>query len=106
MSSLDFVLDTCIRLHCKANSSVVMMRVDFGLNYAAGIDLCLESEHSCEHLCESSPGSYTCHCLPGYRLNADGKTCSGKNITKQEAHLLFQIKIEYLLYLSVIASVE
>uniref|UniRef100_A0A3Q2TVC6 Matrilin 4 n=1 Tax=Fundulus heteroclitus TaxID=8078 RepID=A0A3Q2TVC6_FUNHE len=51
----------------------------FGLQFQdklCGIDLCLESDHGCEHICESSPGSYTCDCLPGYRLNTDGKTCS------------------------------
>lgn len=44
---------------------------------AAGVDLCLESEHSCEHICESSPGSFHCLCLPGYTLREDGKTCAG-----------------------------
>ncbi len=44
---------------------------------AVGMDLCLESDHGCEHICESSPGSYHCLCLPGYTLNADGKTCAG-----------------------------
>uniref|UniRef100_A0A3B4B826 VWFA domain-containing protein n=1 Tax=Periophthalmus magnuspinnatus TaxID=409849 RepID=A0A3B4B826_9GOBI len=50
----------------------------FGLQFQdklCGVDLCLESEHGCEHICESSPGSYHCLCLPGYTLNPDGKTC-------------------------------
>lgn len=46
--------------------------------YPPGADLCLESEHGCEHICESSPGSFHCLCLPGYTLNPDGKTCAGK----------------------------
>uniref|UniRef100_A0A3B5MFY5 VWFA domain-containing protein n=1 Tax=Xiphophorus couchianus TaxID=32473 RepID=A0A3B5MFY5_9TELE len=61
----------------------------FGLQFQdklCGIDLCLESEHGCEHLCESSPGSYTCHCLPGYRLNADGKTCSAIDLCTEGKH--------------------
>uniref|UniRef100_A0A3Q3IYR6 VWFA domain-containing protein n=1 Tax=Monopterus albus TaxID=43700 RepID=A0A3Q3IYR6_MONAL len=41
-----------------------------------GADLCLESDHGCEHICESSPGSYHCLCLPGYTLNDNGKTCA------------------------------
>ena len=45
---------------------------------AAGMDLCLESDHGCEHICESSPGSFHCLCLPGYTLNDDGKTCAGE----------------------------
>ncbi|KAG7236875.1 hypothetical protein INR49_000179 [Caranx melampygus] len=51
----------------------------FGLQFQdklCGVDLCLESDHGCEHICESSPGSYHCLCLPGYTLNDDGKTCA------------------------------
>uniref|UniRef100_A0A3B4G563 Matrilin 4 n=1 Tax=Pundamilia nyererei TaxID=303518 RepID=A0A3B4G563_9CICH len=40
------------------------------------VDLCLESDHGCEHICESTPGSYHCLCLPGYTVNDDGKTCA------------------------------
>ncbi|XP_032406355.1 LOW QUALITY PROTEIN: matrilin-4-like [Xiphophorus hellerii] len=68
----------------------------FGLQFQdklCGIDLCLESEHGCEHLCESSPGSYTCHCLPGYRLNADGKTCSAIDLCAEGKHNCQQICI-------------
>lgn len=42
------------------------------------MDLCVETEHGCEHICESSPGSFHCFCLPGYTLNDDGKTCTGE----------------------------
>uniref|UniRef100_A0A667XDY9 Matrilin 4 n=1 Tax=Myripristis murdjan TaxID=586833 RepID=A0A667XDY9_9TELE len=51
----------------------------FGLQFQdklCGVDLCLESDHGCEHICESSPGSYRCLCLPGYTLNDDEKTCT------------------------------
>ncbi|XP_036805738.1 matrilin-4 isoform X1 [Oncorhynchus mykiss] len=50
----------------------------FGLQFQdklCGMDLCLESDHGCEHLCESSPRSFHCLCLPGYTLNEDGNTC-------------------------------
>ncbi|KAK1795665.1 hypothetical protein P4O66_001158 [Electrophorus voltai] len=40
------------------------------------IDLCIESDHGCDHICESSPGFYHCLCLPGYTLNEDEKTCT------------------------------
>uniref|UniRef100_A0A8B9J4N2 Matrilin 4 n=1 Tax=Astyanax mexicanus TaxID=7994 RepID=A0A8B9J4N2_ASTMX len=49
----------------------------------AEIDLCIESDHGCDHICESSPGSYQCLCLPGYTLNDDGKTCTGTLPTKR-----------------------
>uniref|UniRef100_A0A8C3URK2 Matrilin 4 n=1 Tax=Catharus ustulatus TaxID=91951 RepID=A0A8C3URK2_CATUS len=41
-----------------------------------GVDMCVEREHGCQHSCVSTPGSFYCECNPGYRLNADGKTCS------------------------------
>uniref|UniRef100_A0A3P9D2M1 Matrilin 4 n=1 Tax=Maylandia zebra TaxID=106582 RepID=A0A3P9D2M1_9CICH len=51
----------------------------FGIQFQdklCGVDLCLESDHGCEHICESTPGSYHCLCLPGYTVNDDGKTCA------------------------------
>ena len=34
---------------------------------------CLNSNGGCAQLCFDHPGSYTCGCLPGYRLSANGK---------------------------------
>uniref|UniRef100_A0A8C5DRK8 Matrilin-4-like n=1 Tax=Gouania willdenowi TaxID=441366 RepID=A0A8C5DRK8_GOUWI len=51
----------------------------FGLQFQdklCGMDLCLEAEHGCEHICENSPGSYQCLCRPGFTLNQDQKTCT------------------------------
>ncbi|CDQ71985.1 unnamed protein product [Oncorhynchus mykiss] len=58
----------------------------FGLQFQdklCGMDLCLESDHGCEHLCESSPRSFHCLCLPGYTLNEDGNTCKVTSIRYQ-----------------------
>ncbi|XP_037535829.1 matrilin-4 [Nematolebias whitei] len=66
----------------------------FGLQFQdklCGLDLCAESEHGCEHLCESSPGSYHCLCLPGYRLNDDGKTCAAIDLCAEGKHNCAQI---------------
>ncbi|XP_026205239.1 matrilin-4 isoform X2 [Anabas testudineus] len=66
----------------------------FGLQFQdklCGVDLCLESDHGCEHICESSPGSYHCLCLPGYTLNDDGKTCAAIDLCAQEKHDCEQI---------------
>uniref|UniRef100_A0A8D3AC17 Matrilin 4 n=1 Tax=Scophthalmus maximus TaxID=52904 RepID=A0A8D3AC17_SCOMX len=55
----------------------------FGLQFQdklCGVDLCLESDHGCEHICESSPGSFHCLCLPGYTLSDDGKTCAAVDL--------------------------
>ena len=35
----------------------------------------------CDHTCHNTLGSYTCSCVSGYRLAADGKSCSGKNLS-------------------------
>ncbi|XP_051803993.1 matrilin-4 isoform X1 [Acanthochromis polyacanthus] len=61
----------------------------FGLQFQdklCGVDLCLESDHGCEHICESSPGSYHCLCLPGYTLNDDGKTCAAIDLCAEGKH--------------------
>ncbi|KAM4587124.1 matrilin-4 isoform 3-T3 [Odontesthes bonariensis] len=61
----------------------------FGLQFQdklCGVDLCLESDHGCEHICESSPGSYQCLCLPGYTLNDDGKTCAAIDLCAEGKH--------------------
>lgn len=41
-------------------------------------DECSEYLHHCEQNCENMEGSYTCSCLPGYKLNANGHTCYSK----------------------------
>nr|XP_020444254.1 matrilin-4 isoform X1 [Monopterus albus]XP_020444255.1 matrilin-4 isoform X1 [Monopterus albus] len=56
-----------------------------------GADLCLESDHGCEHICESSPGSYHCLCLPGYTLNDNGKTCAAVDLCAGRKHDCEQI---------------
>ncbi|XP_039654572.1 matrilin-4 isoform X3 [Perca fluviatilis] len=66
----------------------------FGLQFQdklCGMDLCLESDHGCEHICESSPGSFHCLCLPGYTLNEDGKTCAAIDLCAQGKHDCEQI---------------
>ncbi|XP_023248856.1 matrilin-4 isoform X2 [Seriola lalandi dorsalis] len=66
----------------------------FGLQFQdklCGVDLCLESDHGCEHICESSPGSYHCLCLPGYTLNNDGKTCAAIDLCAEGNHDCEQI---------------
>ncbi|KAK9529768.1 hypothetical protein VZT92_013858 [Zoarces viviparus] len=68
----------------------------FGLQFQdklCGLDLCLESDHGCEHVCESSPGSFHCLCLPGYSLNDDGKTCAAIDLCAEEKHGCEQICI-------------
>ena len=39
------------------------------------------STNDCDHSCVNIPGSYTCSCDPGYRLNSNERNCQGKPIT-------------------------
>ena len=39
---------------------------------------CLESNGNCTHVCVDEVGGYRCYCLPGYRLNSNGRTCEGE----------------------------
>nr|DBA22412.1 TPA: hypothetical protein GDO54_013441 [Pyxicephalus adspersus] len=51
-----------------------------------GVDMCTEMDHGCQHTCVSVPSSYYCECNPGYKLNADGKTCSIIDLCAQGNH--------------------
>ncbi|XP_075033050.1 matrilin-4 [Mixophyes fleayi] len=51
-----------------------------------GVDMCTEMDHGCQHTCVSIPSSYYCDCKPGYKLNADGKTCSMIDLCAQGNH--------------------
>ncbi|XP_069607863.1 matrilin-4 isoform X2 [Ranitomeya imitator] len=51
-----------------------------------GVDMCTEMDHGCQHTCVSIPSSYYCDCKPGYKLNADGKTCSIIDLCAQGNH--------------------
>jgi len=42
------------------------------------IDECDDDNGGCQQLCVNVPGNYTCHCLPGYDMNDDSKTCNSK----------------------------
>ncbi|XP_039768812.1 matrilin-4 [Ornithorhynchus anatinus] len=49
-------------------------------------DLCAGQAHGCQHLCVSGPGSFHCACDPGYRLDADNKSCSAIDVCAEGTH--------------------
>ena len=46
---------------------------------SSDVNECVSGHHSCHHGCVNVPGSYICACDKGFRLDADLKSCVGKN---------------------------
>ena len=42
------------------------------------VDECEAGLHECQQLCVNTAGGFSCECNPGFELNDDGSTCSGK----------------------------
>lgn len=43
------------------------------------VDECAGSSHGCSQICKNTDGGFECKCQSGYRLEADQKTCVGKD---------------------------
>ena len=43
------------------------------------INECVENRDNCEQLCNNRAGAFTCSCRPGYQLDLDGHSCTGKH---------------------------
>ena len=62
-------------MHCKTAAInqlyILIVIIDF--------DECLNGGlNGCKQLCINTPGSFTCDCNKGYRLNIDQRTCDGR----------------------------
>lgn len=49
------------------------------MSFLSDIDECSVSNGGCQHNCINTPGSSVCKCDDGYYLDADKKSCQGKN---------------------------
>ena len=61
------------RRHYVLQGKVVYVNVCLLLD----VDECSTGSNGCQQTCINTLGSYVCRCLPGYRLNANGRTCDG-----------------------------
>ncbi|XP_062987047.1 matrilin-2 [Elgaria multicarinata webbii] len=53
--------------------------------------MCSITEHSCDHFCINTPGTYVCKCKQGYILNSDKRTCNTQDLCEVEKHDCEQI---------------
>ena len=44
-------------------------------------NMCRLNNGGCSHLCINNEGHDECQCRDGYKLNEDGKTCTGQEHT-------------------------
>ena len=44
------------------------------------INECATNNGNCGQVCTNTVGSYTCSCNSGYSLNADARTCAGRDM--------------------------
>lgn len=57
------------------------------LYFHTDINECLSLHNPCDQICENTAGSFKCKCKPGFILDFDGKSCTGKiNLTKKILH--------------------
>ena len=50
-------------------------------SFSLDIDECAVNKGGCAHDCDNEVGSFKCSCKKGYKLEADGKTCKGKQLS-------------------------
>ena len=55
----------------------VSWNFSINLSYLIDKNECSTGTHNCAQRCTNTAGSYTCSCNSGYRLDSNGRTCSG-----------------------------
>ena len=53
--------------------------INYFFTFYTDINECeTSSQYPCDQICENTAGSYKCKCKPGFMLDYDGKSCTGK----------------------------
>ena len=63
---------------CEVTSNILIVSMTSHISIwcLPGIDKCNENvKNNCSHLCINSLGSYYCHCLNGFLMSQNNKTC-------------------------------
>jgi hypothetical protein len=63
----------CISLCCNVPLAMISFVIDNN-------ECRSNSSNACQHNCTNTAGSYSCSCNSGFRLNTDGRTCTGENL--------------------------
>ena len=58
-------------------------------NSILDVDECALGTASCSQTCTNNVGSFQCGCTSGYRLQADGKSCSGRPVNIYQIYIIF-----------------
>ena len=69
-------LRSCYTINLRNNRQSTSLHECF--HYSDIIECWSSVTNHCQHNCHDTIGSYTCSCHTGYRLNSNGRTCSGE----------------------------
>lgn len=61
-------------IHSTRDDAIIFIR---NINFVDVNECNSDADNACQQICTDIPGSYTCQCNSGYRLNADERTCTG-----------------------------
>lgn len=80
LDTLSIAMDTHVMVCTDYEASYPSISPFNAVHFADDNECSSGSTNSCQHNCNNILGSYTCQCNTGYRLNIDGRTCTGKII--------------------------
>lgn len=89
-----------INLWCAESSLVQLLKKLYFSLFNIDIDECRSGAHSCQHICQNTPGSYGCSCFKGYKLKLDLRNCQGKTWIGCMLYVVYPTRLSILVELS------
>lgn len=65
------------------------------------INECATNNGNCGQICTNTAGSYSCSCMSGYSLQANGRTCIGMN-----SHRFLIVMLDRIPYTSLLTDIN